>query len=282
MISIIITVFNKEKYILRTLKSLKGLDFSKFEIIIIDDGSTDGSNQLINNFIHDNDLIIKLVKTENRGVSSARNLGISIAKNEYLMFLDGDDTVNTNNLRTVVSILEEQFDIYCFSHTKIGSDGLVANDDQLYNSPKQLNFTGLEMLETIVFNKYSLQLHNSSIIYKRNFILKQEILFSSKILIGEDIEFQWKAFLSAKIVKYLNINVVNYFMNSESLTSHFSMRRFDGFFAIENVLIKINSNKLITKKIQRALQMNDIAFNPTKIKLRFIWKLIGLLKKNNA
>lgn len=101
MFSIVIPVYNKEKYISRTLKSILNQTFFNFEIIIVDDGSTDNSIKILKNF---DDKRIKVVSQENKGVSSARNLGVEHSKNNYIAFIDADDIwepeflENINNL----------------------------------------------------------------------------------------------------------------------------------------------------------------------------------------
>jgi glycosyltransferase involved in cell wall biosynthesis len=95
LISVIIPLFNKEKQISCTLDSVLMQEFCDFEILVIDDGSTDGSNEVVRNF---DDNRIRLIHKSNGGVSSARNLGILKSKGEYLFFLDADDVILKNSL----------------------------------------------------------------------------------------------------------------------------------------------------------------------------------------
>ncbi|MFP7483461.1 glycosyltransferase family 2 protein [Priestia filamentosa] len=88
MFSIVIPIYNKESYISRTLTSVLNQTFSDFEVIIVDDGSTDNSIQVVKRF---NDERVKIVSQENKGVSSARNLGVEHAQNSYIAFIDADD-----------------------------------------------------------------------------------------------------------------------------------------------------------------------------------------------
>jgi glycosyltransferase involved in cell wall biosynthesis len=86
--SVVIPLYNKEKYIRRTLESVIRQTFSDFEVIIVDDGSTDNSVKVVESF---DDPRIRLNRQANGGVSSARNLGIDVAKGRYIAFLDADD-----------------------------------------------------------------------------------------------------------------------------------------------------------------------------------------------
>ena len=90
LVSVIIPVYNKKDYLKRSVYSIINQDYSALEIIIIDDGSTDGSSNLCDHFgMIDNR--IRVVHSENRGVSSARNTGINLAKGFYIAFFDADD-----------------------------------------------------------------------------------------------------------------------------------------------------------------------------------------------
>lgn len=97
LISIIIPVYNSEKNILDTLKSVHNLSYENYECIIIDDGSTDSSKSIINNYIKDFSRF-KLIPTNNSGVCTARNIGVENAKGKFLLFLDSDDLLDNNFL----------------------------------------------------------------------------------------------------------------------------------------------------------------------------------------
>ena len=88
MFSIIIPLYNKEKYIVNTIKSVLNQSFSKFEVIVVDDGSSDNGVNAVKKI---DDSRIKIITQKNQGVSAARNNGIKNAKYEYIAFLDADD-----------------------------------------------------------------------------------------------------------------------------------------------------------------------------------------------
>jgi glycosyltransferase involved in cell wall biosynthesis len=98
-ISIIIPIYNKEEYISETLNSVLSQTYKKFEIIVIDDGSTDLTAKIIKEFYNQS---VNYIYQENRGVSSARNKGISLAKYDLIAFLDADDLWQTNYLESIV------------------------------------------------------------------------------------------------------------------------------------------------------------------------------------
>ena len=96
MISIIIPNYNKEDYILETLKSINNQSFHNWECIIVDDNSNDKSVKIINSFIKDKNRFSLIHKESNTGASSCRNLGIKNSNGNYIMFLDSDDIISSN------------------------------------------------------------------------------------------------------------------------------------------------------------------------------------------
>ena len=96
-LSIIIPVYNSEKYLVNCLNSILKQDEKIFEVIIIDDGSSDSSYEIMKKYECSYDKV-KILKKENGGVCSARNLGIEVAEGEYLAFVDSDDMLYPNSL----------------------------------------------------------------------------------------------------------------------------------------------------------------------------------------
>ena len=95
LISIIVPVYNVEKYLERCLDSILSQTFSDFELILVNDGSTDHSLEICRSYAEKDERIL-LIDQENRGLSAARNAGIAVAKGEYLGFVDSDDYIAQN------------------------------------------------------------------------------------------------------------------------------------------------------------------------------------------
>lgn len=112
MISVVIPLYNKEGLIGSTLKSVLGQTYRDFEIVVVDDGSTDGSAAEVSNI---NDARIRLIRQENAGVSSARNRGIKEAKGEIIAFLDADDQWYDDFLHTISSLSSNHPDCHVFA-----------------------------------------------------------------------------------------------------------------------------------------------------------------------
>lgn len=107
MISIIVPVYNLEKYIDYTLQSLSKQSFTDFEVIIIDDGSTDNTKTWIQQWIKNSELNIVYYFQDNQGLSSARNKGIELATGDYLTFIDGDDLIENDYLERLYNAIKE-------------------------------------------------------------------------------------------------------------------------------------------------------------------------------
>ena len=104
-LSIIIPVFNVEEYLPKCIESVVNQTYDNLEILLINDGSTDNSGVICDNFAH-KDERVKVVHKENGGLSAARNLGLSLATGHYIAFLDSDDYIDSEMYETLVDALE--------------------------------------------------------------------------------------------------------------------------------------------------------------------------------
>lgn len=120
--SIIIPMFNTEKYIGECLDSIMMQNFSDYEVIVVDDGSTDGSCEIVSRYIKGK-LNINLLKQKNSGVSAARNLGIEKARGKYIIFVDSDDFLVNESLEFLKNTLLENndLDMLFFNYYEVGS-----------------------------------------------------------------------------------------------------------------------------------------------------------------
>lgn len=124
MISVIIPLYNKEKYIARTLKSVLQQTYQDFEIVVVDDGSTDAGADVVKNI---NDSRIRLIVQQNSGVSAARNRGIQEANGEFVALLDADDEWKPEYLATQIMLVEQypQCDVFATNYEFCDSKGNV-------------------------------------------------------------------------------------------------------------------------------------------------------------
>ncbi len=263
-VSIIVPVYNLEKYLVRCLDSLLNQDLNEteYEIICINDGSTDGSGELLADF-QEKKPTISVYKQENKGVAAARNVGLKKAKGDYILFVDGDDSLYPNVLGTLyenalsnnLDLLYLQIDYYNEAEIQTGSfimeDAVPSVKDGLHHQRRGF-ICGL---------------------YKRNSI--QNIQFTEGIPVGEDALFNIKVHAEVARCSYLDIPAYKYYLregsalNSEVRTSHAA---FLGFLkTIDELLdyIAVNEAKYdenwkryfdrpLYKVIEMALQTNII------------------------
>lgn len=152
IISIIIPVYNSEKYIADTIISCLNQSFTNFELIIVNDGSTDCVENIINEF---DDNRIRYFKVENGGSCEARNFGIKKAKGQLIQFLDHDDILETHKMENQMKFYEIHGDDFIYSGTMGTVSGNLKTIDKQYSSYKR-NFTPQQYYQVVLnqFGKY--------------------------------------------------------------------------------------------------------------------------------
>ncbi len=204
-ISVIIPVYNVEKYLPKCLDSVISQTYKQLEIIIVDDGSTDNSGIICDEYaLRDNRIIV--FHQVNGGLSAARNTGLDIAKGEYVMFVDSDDYVEPTFCEKPLRIaIREQVDIVSFGYFQIGKQSTIVNKT---NKPRivrsseaiKISITLDDVIHGYVWNK----------LYNRN--LFDEIRFP----IGRTFEDQG--------VNYLLYNSANFIYISDVVLYHYCRR----------------------------------------------------------
>lgn len=182
LLTIIIPVYNMEKYVERCIHSILTQSFTDFELIVIDDGSKDKSCEIISEIAKE-DRRIKLHAYPNGGVSVARNRGMELAKGVYLMFIDADDYISDQYLEHIMSKVNEyKADIYIWGITKDLLNGL--------GKPIAPSLSGLytkkNFLTEFVKDQYSTR--KGLFGYISNKLLKTELLFSGNIRFDESMK----------------------------------------------------------------------------------------------
>lgn len=198
--SIIIPVYNVEKFLERCLKSICELKLEDKEIILINDGSTDNSLEILEKYIKTYPENIKIISQKNQGVSKARNVGIENSIGEYILFIDSDDFIDPKQTEKILNVAyEQEVDILIgsffeyFSEENIKSMPFIKKDlDRVYDGMKFLKYSHKERcFSDVVWNK----------VYNRRFLLENKLFFKEKLL-HEDTLFNLKAFCFAEKIKY--------------------------------------------------------------------------------
>ena len=266
LFSVIVPTYNAEKTIRRCLDSVIKQPYpsSEYEIIVVDDGSSDETPSIVNSYsqIYDN---VTCVLQQNSGAGAARNQALKIAKGEYLLFIDADDFITQNSLGILSSRLQEVrpdillFKYFYYDEGVAKYSQMSARDRNIYDNEARLfvPFRAEEypkLCEAISYpwNK----------IYKRDFIEKNGITFSETV-VHNDVFFNIASIVSADSIVMIPEELYVHFINTKDkqLTQIFDERRLDAIRALEQVEEFFN-----IKNIGKNLRISYLAF---KINLLF-------------
>lgn len=247
LISVIVPVYNVEQYLNKCIDSIINQTYKNLEIILVNDGSTDNSSIICDEYAN-KDRRIKVIHKSNGGLSDARNAGIDAAKGKYIGFIDSDDWVEIDMYSKLYSIAsKENVDIAQCDFIRTYSE-----DEKIYNNTNEVIklYTGIEMLEQLYKNKYVKNILIWNKIYKRE--LFDNIRFP-KGKIHEDEFTTHKLFFISKRVVDINLPMVYYRQREGSITnSKFNIKRLEVIEAFKDRIEFFNKNKLynLSKKTE--------------------------------
>lgn len=251
LVSIIVPIYNVNNYMDSCIESLLHQTYKNIEIILVDDGSTDGSTDKCD-LIADTDSRVIVIHKKNGGLSSARNAGLDIAKGKFILFVDGDDYIELNTVDTLINIWEESKinpDLIQFNYKEVQENGQVKIDNS-FNQYK-VCFSRIEFFR----NLYEIGGGAASActkLYKKK--LFDDLRFKNGIL-HED-EYMITDILS-KINSCVYLNKVLYYYvkrQGSIINSKFTPKKMDVFISIEHrieYLRKINFENLLNKEYVR-------------------------------
>lgn len=211
-VSIIVPIYNSEKYISRCIDSILAQTFTNFECILIDDGSTDSSLVLCEHYRQSDNRII-VIHQENFGVSVTRNKGLELARGKYICFVDSDDYIQKNMYeKLVVAINNANTEVVCCGYTENNKVYTLCNEDFIFSNSSAIEIIHyLEMRQAfgLVWNK----------LYRKVILDTYEIRFSVALKFGEDMIFNLQYFRYVKTV-YISSNCLYHYLhdNQNALT----------------------------------------------------------------
>ncbi len=253
-VSVIVPVYNTEKYLKECLNSILSQSYSDFEIIVVNDGSTDNSFSIISEFSK-NDNRIKVVDKPNGGLSSARNEGLKIATGDYIMFVDSDDTILKDALKIAVKSIEKSnADVCMFSHFLLRGEEkqkrevcLLGEFDKTKIKEEIIpKFLGQNKGEKPIFAFVWAQ------IFKREYIGENPFL-SEREYYMEDLLYDLDYYKKANKAVFISDALYNYRIVDGSLTNTYRENLFDKFNLLLNYLWTYMVNNGYEKEERRLL-----------------------------
>lgn len=218
-VSVVVPVYNTDKYLKEAIDSIIGQSLKNIEIILIDDGSTDNSGVICDEYAK-LDNRIKVFHQKNSGASKARNIGLKIAQGRYIIFLDSDDIFSLNLLENMYNrAISTEADVTICRENLFSANELPYKLKWDYNDtliPKEKTFSAQ------LYNKYILNfcvLWPWDKLYKREFLLENNILFPTNRQIqgSEDLAFVAITLVLAKNITFLNEYLINHRLYNLSL-----------------------------------------------------------------
>jgi len=213
LVSIIIPCYNASAYIAETLSSIANQTYPQYEIIIVDDGSTDNSTNLTPNI---NDSRIHYFYKENEGVSIARNYGLKKAKGEFILFLDADDLLSPNFLKDRILSLSNSEAVGCASTVVlIDKDGEELERTTTYKAVHK-------SVQILDFHTDIITCP-SSYVFKSSFLKQENILFNEKLQSSADKYFLLEVLKSGSI-QIINSSPMYYRVLADSMSHHITTK----------------------------------------------------------
>ena len=241
-ISIIIPVYNVKQYLEDCLESILNQDYKIYEIILVNDGSTDGSADICNLY-SDKYSFISTIHKENGGLSDARNVGLKKSNGDYILFIDSDDMIFENSLEKIHQTLEEDLDVdvvfleavKLFPNGKFVPLGEGLEKSEIYKRSQEEVFKHLANLPKFPGSACTK-------LVKRSMLIKNKIYFE-KGLYSEDIEWSIRLLTSAK--KYNYCHYQYYYYRQQSVGSITNTIELKNVVSLLNIIKKWSSNPQI-------------------------------------
>lgn len=246
LISVIVPVYNIEQYLCRCIDSVLQQSFLDFELILVNDGSTDTSGKICDHY-QKKDERVSVIHQKNMGVSCARNSALEICKGNYITFIDGDDWLSLDTFTLVVQSIEKYDpDLVGFGYQIIGDGQFV--EAVFDNSIKVIELDKVQACRHYLKNDL-FYCGSNAMVFKRGIL--DSIFFRPSLTHGEDYIFAWQAFCKVKNVIFIDSKKYYYLQRAGSASHDYSEKRF----------AEIKSRKFVYQYICRSYpEMAEYAF----------------------
>lgn len=218
LISIIVPVYNTEKYLPKCINSILVQTYTDFELILIDDGSTDNSSNICDYYLN-KDERIRVIHQKNSGVTNARANGVATAEGEFVTFVDSDDTIPIDAIQTLHSQIRPDIDIVVgkiYSEEKFPLDNDVENAKSIIGIE---TYRKIQLLQTLVY-----QSGPCTKLFRKKLFDQNTFMIPRNITIGEDWIMNIRlAFKANQKVCFINKVVYNYTKHESSVTNNYQI-----------------------------------------------------------
>lgn len=248
--SVIVPVYNNEIFLTACMESILGQQFTDFEVIVVNDGSSDNSEAVVKTYL-DKDPRVRYFCKQNGGVGSARNCGIDVARGKYLVFLDSDDVLVENSLFVANSAMKSigENDIFiCDGYIEMSGDNMHENimfSEQTIDS----QFKDYKIKE-LCQNLSSMCIG----IYKKEFLTRNNIRVREDITCAEDTDFIFRSIVQCETIRIIRCTLFKYRNNTQSVSNNLSYKSINSVLQVCSYhLQKLKSNTNYDINITKAL-----------------------------
>ena len=231
--SIIIPVYNAEKFLRNCIKSVVSQSFKDWEAILVNDGSKDGSRAICEEYV-EKDKRIKVINKPNGGPSSARNIGIHEAQGEYVFFLDADDTITPDCIESLYGLAKQhdadyvqgKYQSSCLHEGwKVQKVQEVQDASLVQKRELPSALSDRREIKRLLLNHNKIQFTPHNRLVRRQMIIDNGLFFNEQIKVRED--FLWMTFVAKYVKRFASCDKPTYNRgyNEESLTNHINKER---------------------------------------------------------
>lgn len=242
LVSVIVPVYNAEIYLKRCVDSILNQNYSNFELILIDDGSTDLSPAICDDYA-DKDSRVQVIHQKNGGVCAARNAGLRTAKGDFVAFVDADDWIEPDMLLYLLAHAQDADVVRCGFFTESENGQLLSSETGQNVSPDQV-----EAIAELAVSGFAGVLWNK--LYRRTIL--EDVFFDENFTCSEDLLFNYAVYKRAKRFVFCSEPKYHYQINSGSITnSEFSDGAFDILRVKEYMMEQEKENAFLFNQIRR-------------------------------
>lgn len=280
MISVIIPIYNSAKHLTKCLNSIVEQQYSEFEVILINDGSTDNSEDICMQYIN-TDNRFKYIKQDNAGPAKARNVGITKAIGDYITFVDSDDFIDKEYFENVTHFIEPEYEIIVTAIRQISN---IGSKTLINDIPEERELNSDDIKKYFIMRYFNGNMSNIPTLcnkfYRNDFLKKHHLKIDENRVRAEDYWFNFDAFQKAKSIVYTNYAGYNYNTTVDgSIMKTVRKNQFELFLLSRNKLLDYSKTNRLKFDIN---EFNDRFFQNINEYILMIYQDKSFERKNKV